>query len=119
MRSVWLWLLTIALAACVGGARAQDAGTLERIDAFVAQQVADSGLPGVAIVVLQDNRAPHVRGFGDDGAGQPISADTPSGSRSSICSIALFATVVASPRAKWVNGANVVVDGGFTKGVHY
>jgi 3-oxoacyl-[acyl-carrier protein] reductase len=26
---------------------------------------------------------------------------------------------LASPRAKWVNGANVVVDGGFTKGVHY
>ena len=77
MRSVWLWLLTIALAACVGGARAQDAGTLERIDAFVAQQVADSGLPGVAIVVLQDNRAPHVRGFGHDGRGKPISGDTP------------------------------------------
>jgi CubicO group peptidase (beta-lactamase class C family) len=47
------------------------------IDAFVAEQSADSGIPGVAIAVLQDGRAPHVRGFGNDGRGHAISADTP------------------------------------------
>ncbi|MGL4573416.1 MAG: serine hydrolase domain-containing protein [Burkholderiaceae bacterium] len=56
---------------------AQEAAALERIDEFVAQQVANSGLPGVAIAVLQAGRATHVRGFGTDGRGKPITGDTP------------------------------------------
>jgi CubicO group peptidase (beta-lactamase class C family) len=51
--------------------------TLERIDAFVAKEVADSGIPGVAIAVLQEGRAPHLRGFGTDGRGNAITAETP------------------------------------------
>jgi CubicO group peptidase (beta-lactamase class C family) len=74
MRSLWL-LLCLATAALQ--TLAQDAATLARIDAFVAGQVADSGLPGVALAVLQDGRAPHVRGFGHDGRGHAIGADTP------------------------------------------
>jgi CubicO group peptidase (beta-lactamase class C family) len=54
-----------------------EASLIERIDAFVAAQVTDSGIPGVAIAVLQDGREPHVRGFGHDGSGKPINADTP------------------------------------------
>ena len=33
--------------------------------------------------------------------------------------VADVVTFLASPRAAWVNGANVVVDGGFTKGVGF
>ena len=75
--------LGIALAAVVVSAVAQpglpplDAPTMQRIDAFVAEQTGDSGIPGVAIAVLQDGHAPHVRGFGHDGHGNAISGDTP------------------------------------------
>ena len=54
-----------------------DALTIERIDAFVAREAADSGIPGVAIALLQDGRAPHVRGFGHDGRGKAITGETP------------------------------------------
>jgi CubicO group peptidase (beta-lactamase class C family) len=71
----------LLLGAAIGSARGQpdgvDAELRDRIDAFVARETAASGLPGVAIVVLQDGRAPHVRGFGHDGRGKAISGDTP------------------------------------------
>jgi CubicO group peptidase (beta-lactamase class C family) len=71
-------LATVALlASAQPGPPPMDAATTGRIDTFVAQQVADSGIPGVAIAVLQEGRAPHVRGFGHDGRGRSISADTP------------------------------------------
>ena len=54
-----------------------DDETIERIDAFVAREVIDSGLPGVAIAVLRDGHAPYVRGFGHDGKGRAITGDTP------------------------------------------
>lgn len=54
-----------------------DAPTIARIDAFVAGEVTDSRIPGLAIAVLQHGRAPHVRGFGHDGRGKAISGDTP------------------------------------------
>ena len=66
-----LWLV-LGLLLGTGGAAAQDAATLARIDAFVAQEVAASGLPGVAIAVLADGRTPHVRGFGHDGRGHAV-----------------------------------------------
>lgn len=50
---------------------------INRIDAFVVREVVDSGLPGVAIAVLRDGHAPHVRGFGQDGRGRAITGDTP------------------------------------------
>ena len=70
-------LVALLLAVAAPWAWALEAATVERIDAFVAQQVADSGLPGVAIAVLQEGHAPHVRGFGHDGRGQAITGDTP------------------------------------------
>lgn len=74
MRSL---LLFFCVAATALPTPAQDAAPLARIDAFVAQQVADSALPGVAIAVLQAGQAPHVRGFGHDGRGNAITGDTP------------------------------------------
>ena len=71
-----------ALALCIPAVHALAAQPLdprrvERIDSFVAGEVEASGIPGVAIAVLQDGRAPHVRGFGHDGRGKAISGDTP------------------------------------------
>jgi CubicO group peptidase (beta-lactamase class C family) len=74
MRSL---LLFVCMATAALPTPAQDAATLARIDAFVAQQAAESGLPGVAIAVLQEGRAPHVRAFGHDGRGRAITGDTP------------------------------------------
>lgn len=77
-RGVAAWLVAAATsAAAQAGPPPQDAAVLHRIDAFVAEQAADSGIPGVAIAVLQDGRASHVRGFGHDGHGNPITGDTP------------------------------------------
>jgi CubicO group peptidase (beta-lactamase class C family) len=71
------FVVALLLSAAAPGVLALDAALIDRIDAFVAQQAADSGLPGVALAVLQEGRAPHVRGFGHDGHGRPISGDTP------------------------------------------
>lgn len=76
-------LAAAVLAAATGWAWAQpvpptlDAALLARIDAFVANEARSSGLPGVAIAVLQTGREPHLRGFGHDGHGAAIGADTP------------------------------------------
>lgn len=72
--------IVAALALCAVAAHASapiDAELMERIDAFVGAEVEASGIPGVAIAVLQQGHAPHVRGFGHDGQGRAITGDTP------------------------------------------
>jgi CubicO group peptidase (beta-lactamase class C family) len=54
-----------------------DAALFSRIDAFVERERRSSGIPGIALAVLQAGGPVHVRGFGDDGSGTPIDADTP------------------------------------------
>ncbi len=54
-----------------------DAALRERIDAFVEDQRQASGIPGIALAVVPLGGPAHVRGFGDDGRGEAISADTP------------------------------------------
>ncbi len=49
----------------------------ERIDAFVAAEASDAGIPGLALAVVQDGTIAHVRGFGHDGRGAAITGDTP------------------------------------------
>jgi CubicO group peptidase (beta-lactamase class C family) len=49
----------------------------EQIDAFVEGERAASGIPGVALAIVNPDGSIHARGFGTDGAGAPISADTP------------------------------------------
>lgn len=73
----WLTTLLALPAFAQAPTPTRDAETLERIDAFVAGEVVGSGLPGVAIAVLRDGDAPHVRGFGQDGRGHAITGDTP------------------------------------------
>jgi hypothetical protein len=55
-----------------------DAALRNRIDAFVEHERQASGIPGIALAIVQLGSPAHVRGFGDDGhGGKPISADTP------------------------------------------
>lgn len=54
-----------------------DAALRERIDAFVESERQDSGIPGIALAIVNSGGVAHVRGFGHNGQGQPISADTP------------------------------------------
>ncbi len=61
------------------GALAQglDAALLQRIDAFVEREREASRIPGIALAIVDADGTRHVRGFGDDGRGRPIDADTP------------------------------------------
>jgi CubicO group peptidase (beta-lactamase class C family) len=54
-----------------------DAGLRERIDQFVETERQASGIPGIALAIVQGGQTVHVRGFGDDGRSRPVSADTP------------------------------------------
>jgi CubicO group peptidase (beta-lactamase class C family) len=54
-----------------------DAALLERIDAFVEGERQASGIPGIALAIVQDDGTVHLRGFGQDGRGKSIGADTP------------------------------------------
>lgn len=49
----------------------------DQIDAYVADQIDDSRIPGASIAVLEDGDVVHARGFGDDGHGNQVTADTP------------------------------------------
>ena len=72
-------LLSVGL---IGGwsqtaAGALDAILIERIDTFVENERRASGIPGIALAIVQVGSQAHVRGFGQDGRGRPITADTP------------------------------------------
>lgn len=49
----------------------------ERIDAYVADQLDGSRIPGAALAVVDGGRTVHATGFGSDGHGNPVSAETP------------------------------------------
>ena len=49
----------------------------QHIDAFVESQRQASGIPGIALAVVNADGAVHLRGFGHDGRGVAIGADTP------------------------------------------
>lgn len=71
-------LLLVASHAGAASARPTvDSALIGRIDAFVAGEVASSAIPGVALAVLDEGRVVHSRGFGVDGHGHAVSADTP------------------------------------------
>jgi hypothetical protein len=54
-----------------------DASLIQRIDAFVDTERRGSGIPGIALAILTEGRPTHIRGFGHDGRGRPITGDTP------------------------------------------
>lgn len=49
----------------------------DQIDAYVADQLDDSRIPGASVAVIEDGTVVHTRGFGDDGHGSQITPDTP------------------------------------------
>ena len=86
MKYGWLVLFTrcvaaLSLYAIAAHAKAPpatfDASLRERIDAFVESERQASGIPGIALAIVNESGAAHVRGFGHDGRGKATSADTP------------------------------------------
>jgi CubicO group peptidase (beta-lactamase class C family)/putative hemolysin len=49
----------------------------QRIDAYVTDEMDDSRIPGVSIAIVEGGEIVHVAGYGDDGHGNDITADTP------------------------------------------
>jgi CubicO group peptidase (beta-lactamase class C family) len=58
-------------------ARTLDATLIDRIDTFVESERQASRIPGIALAIIEDGDSVHLRGFGHDGRGNAISADTP------------------------------------------
>jgi CubicO group peptidase (beta-lactamase class C family) len=54
-----------------------DAALGARIDAFVESERQASGIPGIALAIVDRGGTVHVRGFGHDGHGAAIDGDTP------------------------------------------
>jgi CubicO group peptidase (beta-lactamase class C family) len=72
---VLAWVATTVAGAAP--APAFDASLQQRIDAFVESERQASGIPGVALGIVNLSGPTHVRGFGHDGRGNPVGADTP------------------------------------------
>lgn len=49
----------------------------ERIDDYVTGQMNDSRIPGLTLAIVDHGEVVHTRGFGNDGRGDPATADTP------------------------------------------
>ena len=58
-------------------ARSVDGDRFAQIDHYVADQLNDSRIPGASIVIVEDGAVAHAAGFGNDGRGNPTTADTP------------------------------------------
>ena len=56
---------------------ALDASLRDRIDLFVECERQASGIPGIALAIVNEGQVGHARGFGHNGRGKAISADTP------------------------------------------
>ncbi|MFT7838723.1 serine hydrolase domain-containing protein [Saccharothrix sp. BKS2] len=49
----------------------------DRADAYLAEALRDTGLPGLSAVVTRGDRVVHAAGYGHDSEGNPVTADTP------------------------------------------
>ncbi len=56
---------------------ARTGGRFERIDEYVTDQMHGSRVPGVSLAIVDDGAVVHARGFGNDGRGNQVTADTP------------------------------------------
>lgn len=54
-----------------------DGDLYQQIDAYLADQLADSRIPGASLAVVEGGRIVHSRGFGADGHGNSVDEDTP------------------------------------------
>ncbi|PSK96540.1 CubicO group peptidase (beta-lactamase class C family) [Murinocardiopsis flavida] len=77
-----LALACAAGAAVPGTARADTASgglTPEAVDAYMAEYLDSTALPGATVAVTKDGSVVHTAGYGTDSAGEPLAADTPMG----------------------------------------
>jgi CubicO group peptidase (beta-lactamase class C family) len=71
-------LLSVLAGAIPSEALATDGDTFARIDSFIESEMRDAGIPGVALAIVEGDRAVHLRGFGvADGSGRPVTPQTP------------------------------------------
>jgi len=68
-------LMVLMLAA--PAVRAAAGPDLAAIDAFVEDRMRRHGIPGIALAVVHGDEVIHARGFGTDGRGRAMTADTP------------------------------------------
>ncbi len=69
---------SLAVGVTPGEATPLDDDTIARVDAFVESQMRDAGIPGVALAIVEGDRAVHLRGFGvADSSGRPVTPQTP------------------------------------------
>jgi CubicO group peptidase (beta-lactamase class C family) len=69
-----LLLLHASIATCQAPPSPED---LAAIDAVVADRMRAHAIPGVALAITHGGELIHARGFGSDGRGGPMTADTP------------------------------------------
>ena len=71
-------LLALLLRAGQQGTRAADttAPDVAAIDAYVQAEMRADRVPGAALAIVHGKEVVHMRGFGDDGAGNPVTPQT-------------------------------------------
>ncbi|MBP2216527.1 CubicO group peptidase (beta-lactamase class C family) [Arthrobacter sp. CAN_C5] len=80
-----MWLVVIGVLICVAltfsttraHAGAPDTLDIAAIDGFLENQMRSAAIPGLAVAITQGDRVVHVRGFGHDSQGRPVTGDTP------------------------------------------
>jgi CubicO group peptidase (beta-lactamase class C family) len=64
-------LLSLSIGLVPHEAWAVEGDTIARVDAFIESEMRDAGIPGLALAIVEGDRAVHLRGFGvADGSGQ-------------------------------------------------
>ncbi len=69
--AVVLALLWVPAAAQTGGG--VDTAT---IDSYIQDEMSNDRVPGVALAIVRDGEVVYLKGYGDDGYGRPVTADT-------------------------------------------
>jgi CubicO group peptidase (beta-lactamase class C family) len=73
-----LWLVQLFGLPAAATATSEGEPDLKRVDAFVREAMRDRGIPGAALVVVDDGKIVHARGFGRaDARGRPVTPQTP------------------------------------------
>ncbi|MEU0569079.1 serine hydrolase domain-containing protein [Nonomuraea sp. NPDC005983] len=68
---------SVAVAPAAQAVRAGTGLTPAAIDAYLAEAMESTGLPGMSIVVTHKDKVVHAAGYGHDSDGEPVTANTP------------------------------------------
>jgi CubicO group peptidase (beta-lactamase class C family) len=70
-------LISLSIGAMPREALALEGDTIARVDAFIESEMRDAGIPGVALAIVEGDRAVHLRGFGvADSSGRAVTPQT-------------------------------------------